>query len=110
MGYSCTITSDKEITELEIQKIIDRLPNNYLGYISTIPSSKQNSNDTNEIVMVSNKQSWGWSLYSDVKIPVGNQLVISGSYSVSGVEMINFVRHFVNALKATGHDASYDVS
>ena len=37
MGYSCRINSDKEISESEIQTIVDNIPNMLKGLIATPP-------------------------------------------------------------------------
>ena len=95
MGYSCTIQSHKEITESEIQKIVDEIPNMLRGF---------------QLPGVAIKQSWGWSLYADVKLPTENQLVISGSYSMSGNSSRLFINHFIDELKLRGHEITTEIS
>ena len=95
MGYSCHITSDKEISESEIQSIIDNIPNRLKGpfHCTTEP-----------------KQSWGWSLACDVKIPTGKEVVVSGSYTVSGSITDAFINHFVGELGKNGHKITCEMS
>lgn len=95
MGYSCTIKSTKEITESEVQSIVDVIPNIFKGF---------------QPQGASIKQPWGWSLYSDLKLLTDGQVVISGSYSMSGGSSRLFINYFIDELKKLGHDITYTMS
>ena len=95
MGYSCCIRSNKEITETDIQKIVDNIPNKFKGI---------------QFPVFSVKQPWGWSLYSDINLPKGNEVVITGSCSVSGDDAEAFIGHVVGELKSHGHILSFNTT
>ena len=96
MGYSCHINSDREISESEIQTIVDNIPNTFKGFICSLGADP--------------KQSWGWSLACDIRLPTGKEVVVSGSYTASGSIAESFINHFVGELKKNGHEITYEMS
>jgi hypothetical protein len=82
MGYSIYINSETEIDCLE--EIIEELPEFYTDGFS--------------------KQSWGWTLYSDVSLSDNKkQIKISGSFGVSGKHAEGFTLQIVNKLLHRGY-------
>lgn len=81
MGYQCNLQLDKQITHSDVQKIVDELPNRYVG---------------NYIYF--GEQNWGWPCVCDIKLPQSNVLSITGSYSISGMYCEEFVSYLVHKL------------
>lgn len=85
MGWDCIINSNKEITESEIDSILELAP------------------DELKSKMGASKQSWGWHMATDVSIEGPQSLCISGSWSLSG-EKAEPMRAFLRKqLKLRGH-------
>lgn len=97
MGYSYHLESNKEITEAEVQEIVDQLPPGFRG--AGVRSFGLNPN-----------QSWGWSLACDVHKPHGTSISIGGSHSMSGKEAPSFVQHFIDELINRGHTIQWTYS
>ncbi len=90
MGWSVTLESNKRITESEIQKIIDNLPEN-MYFCGFEPS----------------RQSWGWSCVNDVMLPEDNCISIGGAYGVSEDTRSDYIKR---KLEEYGHVISSSVS
>lgn len=86
MGYSIDISSDKEITEAELDTIISNVPPELGRYF---PGKE--------------KQDWGWSLACDLWKPQGKKMRISGSYTVSGDKAEAMRDWLKQELKKNGH-------
>lgn len=86
MGYSCHITSDKEITEAELDIICANVPEELKSFF---PGCE--------------KQSWGWSLACDIQKPQGNTMYFRGSYSISGEKIKPMRAWLKKELKKNGH-------
>lgn len=89
MGWLINIKSDREISEEEIDAIVDELPHELLGQFG--PS----------------KQRWGWSLAVDARIG-GNALTLSGSYAMSGRMAEPAADAFASRLKRLGHSVTVE--
>lgn len=85
MGWSATITTSEEIVIKDIEDIIKEIPEGLRsGFL------KQ------DIVPFNG---WGWSAATDIQYPKGHQLMISGSYGISGnkaEKMANFLSEELN--------------
>lgn len=94
MGYSIHLNSNKKISKEEFDKICTNVP----GHLdSKFPGGNP-------------KQSWGYSLATDVKHWEDNTIVVSGSYSISwkvARDMVDYLKH---KLEETGHRIEIDDS
>lgn len=90
MGWSTIIISDKEITIADVEEIIKELPQNLVMGIL-----RQNVVPFN---------GWGWSAATDIKLPRGNKLIISGSYGISGDKAEPMADFLKVKLKEKGHN------
>lgn len=86
MGWSSTLISNKPITEEILQDVIDKLP------------------PTLGCKQFPGKQNWGWPCYADVSIPSGNQVTVSGSYSMSSENSEMFVKLITKGLEERGYE------
>lgn len=50
------------------------------------------------------EQEWGWSCICDVSKPIGQELTISGAYTMSGDKAQEFTAYFQHALDELGYD------
>lgn len=92
MGWSATITSNKEITIAEVEEIIKELPNNLvMGLL-------------NQDIVPFN--GWGWSAATDINLPRGNKLRIGGSYGISGDKAEPMAYFLKEKLEKRGHNIS----
>ena len=87
MGYCIKLVSKKEIREDDVKSIIFNLPDYLKGPL----------NDVKE-------QEWGWSCVCDVNKPNGKELIISGSYAMSGDKAEDFTAYMQHALDELGYD------
>lgn len=85
MGWSCTINSDQEITETEMDSILAMAPPELQSPLGLA------------------RQSWGWLMATDVYIKSPYSICIGGSWSISG-EKAEPMRQFLRSqLKLRGH-------
>lgn len=87
MGYCIKLISKKEIKESDVKSIIFNLPDYLKGPL----------NDVKE-------QEWGWPCVCDVNKPNGKELIISGSYAMSGDKAQDFTSYIQHALDELGYD------
>lgn len=87
MGYCIKLVSKKEIQKDDVKSIIFNLPDYLKGPL----------NDVKE-------QEWGWPCVCDVNQPNGKELIISGSYAMSGDKAENFTAYMQHALDELGYD------
>ena len=87
MGYCIKLISKKEIREDDVKSIIFNLPDYLKGPL----------NDVKE-------QEWGWPCVCDVNKPNGKELIISGSYAMSGDKAQDFTFYIKHALDKLGYD------
>ncbi len=92
MGWSATIISDKEITITEVEKIVKELPQNLVSGILR-----------QDIVPFNG---WGWRAATDIILPRGNKLTISGSYTISGDKAEPMADFLKSKLEEYGHNIS----
>ena len=89
MGYVIEIETDKEFTEESLNSIVGNLPEELKGFNS--------------------KQTWGWSLATDVKLNVnrsGSKIIsVSGSSSMSGDKGFRMAAALYIALNEKGFNA-----
>lgn len=95
MGYCIKLISKKEIREDDVKSIIFKLPDYLKGPL----------NDVKE-------QEWGWPCVCDVNKPNGKELIISGSYAMSGDKAQDFTSYIQHALDELGYnvDIAYTYS
>lgn len=86
MGWSSSLITTKPITEEVLQEVIDNLP------------------PTLGCKDFSKKQDWGWPCYADISLPKGNQVVISGSYTISNSNSEMFVKLIADGLRSRGYE------
>lgn len=87
MGYCIKLISKKEIKESDVKSIIFKLPDYLKGPL----------NDVKE-------QEWGWPCVCDIHKPIKNELIISGSYAMSGDKAQDFTSYIQHALDELGYD------
>lgn len=90
MGWSATIISNKKITIAEVEEIIRELPTSLIEGIL-----KQDVVPFN---------GWGWSAATDINLPRGNKLTISGAYTISGDKAEPMAEFLKSKLEENGHD------
>lgn len=92
MGWSITLNSNKEISEEEVDRIVEQLPGEFLlgGFME--PS----------------KQDWGWSTAIDISNPRGAILNLSGSYSMSGNIAEPMASYIKEKLEENGHSINIE--
>lgn len=89
MGYIVKIKSYKEIKENDIDAIVHSLPDYLRGPFNEIK-----------------KQAWGWPCACDINLPKGNEVMISGAYSISGKKAEDFCKYIQTELDKKGYDTS----
>ena len=87
MGYCIKLVSKKEIREDDVKSIISKLPDYLKGPLDNIK-----------------EQEWGWPCVCDVNKPNGKELIISGSYAMSGDKAQDFTAYIQHALDELGYD------
>lgn len=87
MGYCIKLISKKEIKDEDIKTIMFNLPEYFKSPIAQ-----------------SREQEWGWPCVCDVHKPKGNELMISGSFAISGNNAQDFVAYIQHALDDMGYD------
>ena len=87
MGYYIKLVSKKEIREDDVKSIIFKLPDYLKGSLNDIKEQK-----------------WGWPCVCDVNKPIGKELIISGSYAMSGDKAQDFTSYIQHALDELGYD------
>mgnify|MGYP001771375309 CR=1 FL=1 len=87
MGYCIKLVSKKEIREDDVKSIIFKLPDYLKGSLNDIK-----------------EQEWGWPCVCDVNKPIGKELIISGSYAMSGDKAQDFTSYIQHALDELGYD------
>ena len=87
MGYCIKLVSKKEIREDDVKSIIFKLPDYLKGSLNDIK-----------------EQEWGWPCVCDVNKPNGKELIISGSYAMSGDKAQDFTSYIQHALDELGYD------
>lgn len=85
MAWNSLVISDRQITEDQIQTIVDGLPKELLGTHGT------------------EKLPWGWDCYCAIKIPRGNLVTIEGSYACDRKLAAEFITKVTNQLGDLGH-------
>jgi hypothetical protein len=80
MGWDITLTTDKDVTEADMDEIVSGLPEWMRGPFYS-------------------KQSWGYSLSTDVRLESPRKVRCSGSCSISGKIAEEFCREFAQMLK-----------
>lgn len=86
MGWSIHIKLDKPVTEEVMTEIVDKLPVDIKGGKSR-----------------GGRQAWGWSLAVDVTLHRPNEVMLSGSYGLSGQIALAAAREFERLLKEAGY-------
>ena len=87
MGYCIKLVSKKEILESDVKSIIFKLPDYLKGPLNNVK-----------------EQEWGWPCVCDVNKPNGKELIISGSYAMSGDKAQDFASYIQHALDELGYD------
>lgn len=96
MGWSATITSNREITIAEVEEIIKELPKNLVVGL------------LNQDIVPFN--GWGWSAATDINVPRGNNLCINGSYGISGDKAEQMADFLKEKLAERGHNITVKFS
>ena len=94
MSWSANIKSDRNITQEEMQKIIDEMPDS-ISRISVFGKRNQ-------------LNGWGWSAGADIDIPIGNMVIIGGAYEVSEHLAEDTAKYIAGRLKENGHTVSIE--
>lgn len=89
MGWSISYKADKDITENDIQDVLDEMGKTVPGVMNCYPWKYS-------------KQSWGWSCGVDVQLPTGDEMYISGAYFSWDIAR-EFSKHFVKGLRKRGY-------
>ena len=87
MGYCIKLVSKKEILESDVKSIIHNMPDYLRGSLNEVK-----------------EQEWGWPCICDVNKPNGKELIISGSYAMSGDKAQDFTSYIQHALDELGYD------
>lgn len=87
MGYCIKLVSKKEILESDVKSIIHNMPDYLRGSF----------NEAKE-------QEWGWPCICDVSKPIGQELIISGAYAMSGDKAQDFTSYIQHELDELGYD------
>ena len=87
MGYCIKLISRKEIQEDDVKSIIFNLPDYLRGPLNEVK-----------------EQEWGWPCICDIHKPIKNELIISGSYVMSGDKAQDFTTYIQHALDDLGYD------
>ena len=87
MGYCIKLVSKKKILESDVKSIIHNMPDYLRGPL----------NEAKE-------QEWGWPCICDVSKPIGQEITISGAYTMSGDKAQEFTAYFQRALDELGYD------
>ena len=87
MGYCIKLVSKKKILESDVKSIIHNMPDYLRGPL----------NEAKE-------QEWGWPCICDVSKPIGQEITISGAYTMSGDKAQDFTTYFQRALDELGYD------
>lgn len=87
MGYCIKLKSYKEIKESDIKSIIFSLPDYLRGPLDKVK-----------------EQIWGWPCVCDIHKPKENELIISGSYAMSGDKTQEFTSYIQTELDKMGYD------
>lgn len=87
MGYCIKLKSYKEIKESDVKSIIFSLPDYLRGPLDEIK-----------------EQVWGWPCVCDIHKPKENELIISGSYAMSGDKAQEFTSYIQKELDKMGYD------
>lgn len=82
MGWSIDITTSKDVSENDIDEIINDLPD--------------------FLTQGFGKQKWGWSLAVDLCLRSSREISLSGSYSMSGENSELFAEAFARRLGKRG--------
>ena len=95
MGYCIKLVSKKEIQKDDVKSIIFKLPDYLKGPLDEVK-----------------EQEWGWHCVCDVNKPNGKELIISGSYAMSGDKAQDFTSYIQHALNELGYnvDIAYTYS
>jgi hypothetical protein len=83
MGWSVTLTTDRDVTESDMDKIVSELPQWMQGFGRA-------------------KQEWGYSLAADVRRDSPREVRCSGSCSISGKMAEGFCEAFARRLEHIG--------
>lgn len=86
MGWTSTIISSNNITEEQIQKVINNMPKEFLGESG-----------------VNCKHEWGWNCYCDIRNPKGNTVNIEGPFTADPHKANRFISTFTENLSDLGH-------
>lgn len=89
MGYCIKLKSYKEIKESDVKSIIFSLPDYLRGPLDE-----------------AKEQTWGWPCVCDIHKPKENELIISGSYAMSGDKAQEFTSYIQKELDKMGYDTS----
>lgn len=87
MGWSANLTSNKGITFEEVDDIVNQLPEFLLLFGHRVSLNE-----------------WGWSAATDISKPKNNELIISGSYRISGDKAETMVNYLKEKLEDKGHE------
>lgn len=93
MGWSATLTSNKNITHEEVETIVSNLPELLMlggGTIKPVFCG------------------WGWSAAADIDNPHGNTLNIGGSYRMSGGVAKTMAEYLKEHLEENGHEITIE--
>lgn len=85
MSWTIHIEAENEIAQAALDEAIDFMPDCFLGDYRCLPV-----------------QDWGWSLAIPVPNPVGNKIVLNGSFGTSGSIARQFSDALVLAMNAAG--------
>ena len=87
MGYCIKLVSKKEILESDVKSIIHNMPDYLRGPLNEVK-----------------EQEWGWPCICDIHKPIGQELIISGAYAMSGDKAEDFTSYIQHALDELGYD------
>ena len=82
MGWNINITTEKDVSENDIEEIIADLPETLSHGFG--------------------KQQWGWSLAVDLRLRDAREIGLSGSYGMSGKIAEGFAEAFARRLEKRG--------
>ena len=99
MGWTATLTSNKEITLPEVESIVSKLPKDLIGGLASI---------INNNTVPFNR--WGWSAATDINVPHNNTLTIGGAYGISGDKGEPMAEFLKKELEELGHEINVEFS
>jgi hypothetical protein len=83
MGWDVTLTTDRDVTEADMDKIVTELPEGLRGHGG-------------------GKQTWGYSLAADVRLDTPREIRCSGSCTMSGHIAAGFCEAMARRLERMG--------